>query len=456
MMDTQAPPFELTRRAALVAALAAGTGYVFWPDHTRPRAPRGRLELTYWEKWTGSERLALQKLVDRFNQSQDRLWVRLLSISDITSKAMVAIGGGDPPDLIGLFSYSVPVYAEARAILPLDSFAHLGPIDLDRYAPGIADLLTHEGRQWAGVNTCYTLGLYFNRAIFRNAGLDPDRPPRTTDELLELADQLTIRDASGRITQLGFSPNLPTWWPFIWPMLFDAPIYDPAHNRCTFDSPGCIAAYEWVQACADRLGPAATRAFAQEFVRSMHGPGDPFISGRAAMIVQGPWMANFIGQFNPALDFSAAPVPVAPSLPEPHLPRGMLEADVIMIPRGCPHPEAAYEFLRFMQQQHVQEALCAMHCKPSPFREVSARFKAGHPNRSIDVFDAIAKSPRVSILPQTSVWERFADESTSAFDAIWDGADVAATLTELANRLQRELDRALEMRRRRNAHRRDS
>ena len=34
--------------------------------------------------------------------------------------------------------------------------------------PAVRDLLWHEGRQWAGVNTCYTLGLYYNRALFRD------------------------------------------------------------------------------------------------------------------------------------------------------------------------------------------------------------------------------------------------------------------------------------------------
>lgn len=457
-MSERASPFEITRRSAVLGALGAGLGYALWPERSRAarRAPAGRLELTYWEKWTGPEGAALQQIVDWFNDSQDKLWVRLLSVSDITSKAMVAIGGGDPPDLVGLFTYSIPVYSEARAIMPLTEFAHLGAIDIERYAPGIANLLTHDGKQWAGVNTCYTLGLYYNRRLFGEAGLDPDSPPRTTEELLEFAERLTIREPGGRITQLGFAQILPLWWPYSWPMFFDAPIYDRKSDTCTIDSRGCVAAYEWVQRSAERLGAAATRAFAQDFLRAMHGAGDPFISERAAMIVQGPWVANFIREYNPSLDYFAAPGPIEPGLPDPEQPRGMLEADVIMIPRGCPHPEEAYEFLKFTQRQDVQEKLCSMHCKPSPFRTVSEEFKATHPNRAVAVFDAIAKSPRVSVLPQTSAWERFSDETTSAFDAIWDGADVQSTLSALKVRLQREIDWAADIRRRRDAERESS
>lgn len=457
-MSEHAGPWELSRRAALLGALGAGVGYVFWPDRSRTarRAPRGRVEITYWDKWTGPEGAALQQIVDWFNQSQDKLWVRLLTVSDITSKAMVAIGGGDPPDLVSLFTYSIPVYSAAHAILPLTDFAHLGAIDPDRYAPAIARLLAPDGIPYGGINTCYTLGLYYNRRLFREAGLDPDKPPRTTEELLDFAEVLTKRDASGRITQLGFGANLPPWWPYSWPMLFDAPIYDKPTNQCTIASDGCIAAYDWVQRSAQRLGAPAVRAFSQDYLRSMHGPGDPFISEHAAMIVQGPWVSNFIRQYNPGLDYFAAPAPIAPNLPDPDQPRGMLEADVLMIPRGCPHPEEAYQFLKFTQREDVQEKLCSMHCKPSPMRQVSEAFWANHPNPAVRVFDAIAKSPRVSALPQTSAWERFSDETTSAFEAIWDGADVTTTLTALQARLQREIDSAADIRRRRDAARGDA
>ena len=101
----------------LTSVAAAGAGFALWPY--QPRAakdiPPGRIVLNYWEKWTGVEGQAVQRIVDQFNRSQDRIWVNRVPVSDIVVKSMVAIGGGDPPDLIGLFNFNIPLFAEAGA-----------------------------------------------------------------------------------------------------------------------------------------------------------------------------------------------------------------------------------------------------------------------------------------------------------------------------------------------------
>lgn len=442
----------VTRRVALGTLGAGALAWAAWPRPPREhaRAPRGRKILHYWEKWTGVEAVSLQRVIDVFNQSQDRLWVVLVPISDISSKAMVAIGGGDPPDVCGLFSYSVPLYAEAGAAMPLDEFPHKDWCGEEGYLPNVWKLLTHEGRPWAGVNTCYTLGLYVNRDHLREAGL-PESPPRTIGELDAAADALTRTDARGRIDRAGFLPNLPLWWPYCWGVLFDGRLYDRATGRATADDPGNIRALEWVATYPKRFGREAAGAFAQTFSRSTHSPQDPFISGRASMIVQGPWLANFIRAHNPGLDYAAAPVPLADGLPDPDVPRGLVEADVLIIPRNCRDPEASWEFLRFMQRREVQERLAQAHCKSSPMREVSPGFFADHPSRVVGVFDAVARSPRSDALPPTRVWPQYADLLGGAFEAAWRGADVPAALRDVQSRAQRLIDESVSLRGRRTA-----
>jgi ABC-type glycerol-3-phosphate transport system substrate-binding protein len=441
----------ITRRVALGGAVAAAAGVLLWPytPKSRQGVPRGRVEISYWEKWPGIEGLALQKVVDRFNATQDRIWVHLVAVGDIAAKSMVAIGGGDPPDLVGLYTYNVPGYAEAKAAIPLDEFASLGGIDPSAYAPAIKDLLWYEGRQWAGVNTCYTLGLYYNRALFRKASLDPTKPPRTIPELDDAAARLTRKDAQGRIEQAGFLQNVPGWWPYFWPTCFGGSLYSESTRRATCADSACVASFDWARATAAKYGIPETRSFAAGFGRSIHSAQDPFISGRMAMIVQGPWLANFIRSLRPGLDYACAPVSVAPEVLDPDHPRGLLEADILIIPRGCRHPKEAYQFLRFMQTQEVQEELAIAHCKPSPFLRMSPGFMEHHPHPSIAVFDAIAKSPHVQVLPRTPAWKQYSDLLTSAFDSVWGGADAAAVLAGVQTQAQALIDSAAAMRQKR-------
>ncbi len=445
MQPAARPGQHITRRAAVGALAATAAGAAIWPRTPRSHADisRGRLVLDYWEKWTGAEGAALDRVVDRFNRTQDRLWVRRVPVADIVPKAMVAIGGGDPPDLVGLYSFNIPQLAESGAAIPFEELgAGAEALDPEMYAPSVRRLLTYQGRQWAGITSCYALGLYCNLDHFQQAGLDPDRLPRTIEELDAAAARLTLRNDRGGLDRTGFQQNLPQWWPYFWPILFGSSLYDPGSNRATIaEAPG-IAAFAWIQNTAARLGIDASRALARTFDRSYHTPGDPFFSGRASMIIQGPWLANFARRSAVNLRFACAPPPVEAALLEPAAPLGMVEADVLVVPRGGRHPAEAWRFVRFMQRQDVQEELAAAHGKSSPLRGVSPGFAAAHPNPFVGVFDSIVKSPRALVLPQTRVWQQYADATNGAFDAAWAGQAVAPLLAGIQSRAQQLMDQA--------------
>ena len=287
------------------------------------------------------------------------------------------------------------------------------------------------------MNTCYTLALYYRPSHL--AEIPGAEPPRTIGQLDTLAEQLTRRTGDGRIERAGFLQTMPGWWSTIWPLFWGTDVYDLAADRCTIGSDLCVQAYEWVQATAERYGPEASKSFSAAFSRDYHKAQDPFFSGKVSMICQGPWLANFAAAVNPGLDYAVVPFPVADELAGSGLLPGLLEADVLAIPRGCPHPEEAWTFFKYMQSRETQEALARAHCKPSPLRETSPGFFEGHGNPYVRVFDAIAKCPDVKVLPQTRVWKRLGDLSTSMFDAVWMGADVRQQLTTLEDTVNEQI-----------------
>ncbi|QDU85414.1 Bacterial extracellular solute-binding protein [Planctomycetes bacterium Pla163] len=428
----------ISRRNLGIGLGAVAAGYALWPRRARweQDVPAGRVALRYWEKWTGEEGAAMQRVVDRFNASQDRIFVVRLPVAETYSKAMVAIGGGDPPDLVGLFSWNVPYFAQSGALLPLDG------LDQAAYPRAIWELLCHEGRAWVGVNTCYSLALYSNRAHLAEVGADPERPPRTLTELDAVAERLVRRDARGRLERAGFLQAVPNWWPYLWPLATGGRLFDDATHRVTCDTDACVAAYEWVSATAQRHGRLDSQGFARGFDRSNLSAADPFLSGQVSMIVQGPWMANVARSKAPDVDYVVSPMPVAESVYDPERPQGLLEADVIGIPRGCPHPEEALEFLAFTQRPDVQAQLCSDHCKPSPLVERPADFEANHPNPYVDVHERIVRSPAAAVLPRHRAWKSYSDLLVPAFERIWTGADPRTELAGVAARAQGLVDRS--------------
>ncbi len=408
---------DLSRRAALGVFAAAGIGYAcFGPRAGRERTD-GRLVLDYWEKWTGIEGKAMQKIVREFNDSQDRLYVRYFATAGIDEKAQIAIAGGAPPDVVGLWNYSVPAFAAADAILPLDDLGRPYGVRPEMYAAGVRQVTTYKGRMLAAVNTGGVLALYYNKAQFREAGLNPERPPRTIPEFDAAAKTLLVRKGD-RIERMGFHHREPGWWSFVWGNHFGGSLYDEGANRSTADSPENIAGYDWVQSFPREYGLGAVNEFRSSF-GNYDSPLNAFISGRLSMVVQGPWLANMINLHRPDLEYGVAPFPVAESLYEPDRPIGLIDTDVLVIPRGALHPEASMEFIAYTQQQRVVEELSTVHCKGSPLAASSEAFVRDHPNRGIAVFEAIARSPRAFRVPPTPCWAQMKDEMDRALDRVW-------------------------------------
>jgi len=415
-MTLSASAGEITRRTAVGALATAGLGFALFGPRPAKRRDDGRLVLDYWEKWTGLEGRAMQTVVEDFNRSQDRLFVRYFSTAGIDEKAQITIAGGAPPDILGLWNYNLPAFAETNAILPLDELGAEFGVTPSIYSPGMAAATQHKGKFWAAVNTGGTVALYYNKAHFREVGL-PDTGPRTIAELDEANRRITRID-NNRITRMGFHHREPGWWVFIWGYPFGASLYDADTNRALLNSPENQAGYDWVQSYPKEFGLTRLNEFRSTF-GNYDSPLNPFLAGKLSMVIQGPWLANMINAYAPDLDYGVVPLPVAESLYDPARPIGLVDTDILTIPRGVKHPDASMEFIAYTQRQDITEKLATVHCKGSPLATSSPQFLATHPNRGVRVFDDIAKSPRSFLVPKTRAWIQIRDELIWVFDQSW-------------------------------------
>ncbi len=381
---------------AIVLGLPAAGLLVFGPSgkHT---VPEGRIVIRYWEKWTGVEGQAMQRIVDRFNATVGAargLFVDYSAFGDVDKRMLIATAGGDPPDVAGLYDRFIPPYADQGALLPLDDLVRDFGLDLAAFKPIWLDICRFDERVFALPSTPYTIALYYNRRLFREAGLDPDRPPQTTAELNAYALRLT-RTEGDKVVQLGFtlSPAMLGWWPWAWPYFFGGSLWDG--ERFTLDTPATHAAMQWIGEL--RTGVGNDRALHFEATAgAIESAQNPFLSGRLAMVFQGPWLANWARTYAPDLDYAVAPFPSASS----EQPRAFASTDVFVIPRGSRQPRAAMEFLAYVLRQDVMEELCRAHGKVSPYRQPGPNFFAAHPNPHIRVFDELAARPGAFSYPK--------------------------------------------------------
>jgi multiple sugar transport system permease protein len=229
-----------------------------------------------------------------------------------SQKLSTSIAGGVPPSLVRQGRFNIGDFASRDAFQPLD-----GLIARDRNAPnGVRkeeyysaawNEAVYRGRVYAIPDNVDDRALYYNRALFKAAGLDPDRPPRTWDELKAMAVKLTRRDEGGRITQIGFIPNYGNSWLYLYSWQNGGEFLSPDGRTCTLDNPYTVEALAYMKGVYSSLGGVQQ---VDAFASSFSGDAlDPFLTGKVAMKVDGNWSLSTILRYNPTMDFAVAPAP---------------------------------------------------------------------------------------------------------------------------------------------------
>ena len=383
-----------------------------------------RVHIAYWEKWGSFEAEACQKMVDAFNASQEGIFVHYIRTSQVDRKAMLAIVGGEPPDVVGLWSVNVPPFAEAGALMPLDPCMAASGLTEEHYVPNYLRLGQYQGATYALPTTPSTIALFYNKDHFRRkagalraAGLDPNGPPRTIPELDRYAEAMSEFNRDGTPKVMGFMPTEPGWFHTAWPYYFGGALWDEKTGALTPDSEKVIEAFVWIKSYANRYGRQNLTRFQQGF-GNFDSPQNAFIDGKVSIVLQGVWFPSFIERHRPHLKYGVVPFPCAAGVPGP---RSLMDEDVIALPRGCKHPKEAWTFVHWVQTKGLP-IICRLQGKHLPILPPPAereQFHQGHPNRFLAVFDRLARSPRSFIMPRSVVWREYQDDYRRAFDHVW-------------------------------------
>ena len=131
-------------------------------------------------------------------------------------KALTANKAGDPPVLSVLLSTDMFTLIDEDAIVSWDD---LIKTDSDKawhksFFPGFMENSQTGGKTWGIPFQRSTIVLYWNKELFKEAGLDPNKAPANWSEMVEFAKKLTKKDASGNASQWGVqvpSSGFPYW-----------------------------------------------------------------------------------------------------------------------------------------------------------------------------------------------------------------------------------------------------
>lgn len=371
-----------------------------------------RVTVTYWEKWNGEEAQAMQRIVDKFNRSQNRIYVRLLSISGIAEKTLLATSGGNPPDIAGLWGDQVVQFADQHALTDLTELAREYGVKKSDYITPYWDELNYSGKLYALPSTPGCNALFVNRDLMPQEYNSPDKFPKTLSEFEKMVAKVSVVE-SGQVKVAGFLPRQ-GFGSGSWPYLFGASYI--SGKNVDVSSPNHLKAWKWVHSYAERYGVRETQSFTSGF-GNYSSPQNPFLSGKLATLVEGVWFSHFIKQYNPKIRWFAVPFPYPDGRPD-LAGYTVLNLNTVLIPKGAKHPKEAFEFLAFLQEQENMEQLCRDQQCNSPLSNVSDEFLHHNPNPYIAVFDQLARSKRAMAPPKVGIWNQISQEVGTAVDKL--------------------------------------
>jgi sn-glycerol 3-phosphate transport system substrate-binding protein len=167
------------------------------------------VEVLFWHGLTGETDTAIQALTEAYNASQSAVRVKLefQGSYDETFDKYIQSSQGNRPDLVMFPEYYVQQTIDSESVIPIGACIESDGYDTSQFRQSVLTSYNVAGVQWAMPFNLSNPVLYYNRSMFEAAGLDPDRPPLSLDDLREYSQAIVDSGAAsyGIAVDSGFS-----------------------------------------------------------------------------------------------------------------------------------------------------------------------------------------------------------------------------------------------------------
>jgi len=269
------------------------------------------------------------------------------------TKFMIAIASGRAPDVVELNGPTIKGWASRNSLTPLtmlDDLTERSKI-YDNYPSCILEEHSYQGKVYA-IPAIYAAGgdywgFIWNKGIFKENGLDPNRAPKNWDEILTFAKKLAKLDNLGNIRVLGYHPipkpndRAPDFINIAYGNGWESMSED--RKTVLLNDPSVVETLEWIVKVLDAQGGMKKiGAFEGGF---KPGSQDPFLQEQIAMVdFHLGYRIMTIGKYRPEMEFGVAFHPVKEGRPLKNVTWNG-GCWVWAMPSGSKYPEKAWEFM---------------------------------------------------------------------------------------------------------------
>jgi multiple sugar transport system substrate-binding protein len=388
-----------------------------------PRAlSQDKVTIEIWDFQQSDKNIldAQQKAIDQFQKANPNITVNVtvFPIADYRNKLLVAVQSGKTPDMATLDQIWMAEFAAAGAIIPLDDYIAKAGVKSEDFFPGAWSSNVWNGKTWGvPLNNDVWEEMYYNKAMFKDAGLDPDKPPTTWADLLMACKALTKAPDQYGIASLG-----PVEWSAV---IMDSFIYSNGGRvlsedgtKAAINSPEAIEAlqfYKDQEACA---APGTANRTEAEAVGL-------FTAGKAAIVFVGSWQQDTFKSSK--IDWGIAMMPTPKAGGTFH---GTLGGWNMAVFANSKHPTETFAYVNFLTGKEPQKTVNSL--IPARLDAGKEFIEEGRQGAKI-IFDTVNNGyPR----PLSAVYPQVSKAQQDMMQAIWSGTPVK----EAADAAAKEID----------------
>ncbi|MEP7293239.1 MAG: sugar ABC transporter substrate-binding protein, partial [Chloroflexota bacterium] len=284
-------------------------------------------------------------LVDMWNESHtNQIELTIIPAADFVTRVGVASAGGEAPDLLPIDLIYAPAFAQAGSLAEIGDFIDSLPF-ADQLSPSHIRLGEYDGGRYAVPFAAEGSILLYNKDLFEQAGLDPEAPPTTWDEIYEDAKAITALgdDIYGYYFAGACAGcNAFTYLPLIWASGGDVLTDDGL--TATVDSPEVRAALEFYKKMWDEglIPPSAQADTGSDFLNA-------FTTGTIGMAGSGAFSIAALKNNFPDIDFGLTFLPGQDGGTS-----SFAGGDSIAITSSSEHTAEAFEFISWVLSDEIQ------------------------------------------------------------------------------------------------------